>query len=97
MDYKTIVNSGEYALLKLTKPQVKNIIKRDGLFHGFMCGNNVNPFHIVEGWRLGSEFKVKSIDAFENQIKQLELGLTVYTPELGTYSHYYQIINENGA
>lgn len=88
----TIVNSGKYKLQKRTKAQVKKIIREEGKFDGFMCGNRVNPSHIADGWHLGVKIDPKTVDQFEDNVKELETGLNIYTPELGQYAHYYQVL-----
>lgn len=87
------IKSGKYELQKRTKTQVRNIIRDEGEFNGFICGNKVNPWHIADGWRLGVHINPKTIDQFENSVEKFETGLRVYTPELGEYAHYYRIVN----
>lgn len=92
---KIEVKSGNYQLQKMTKTQVRVAIKGGAPFHGFLCGNRVNPYHIADGWCLGMRIDPKDIDDFEQQVSDFETSLTVYTPELGQYPHFYQILEEN--
>lgn len=88
------VNSGGYRLRKMTKTQVKVAIQDDGYFNGFLCGNRINPKHIASGWHLGSKIEVDNVEDFETRADEFKTGLTVYTPQLGDYPHYYQVIDE---
>lgn len=87
--------SGKYQLRKMTKTQVKKIIQNNNKFHGFICGNKVNPVHIAEGWHLGAEIDMNDTDEFEKYVKSFETGLVIYTPGLGQYAHYYQIVDSS--
>lgn len=89
------ITSGTHKLRKMTKTQVRKTIQNEGEFHGFICGNKVNPAHIAEGWHLGSPLDMNDLDEFEKYVDGFATGLVVYTPELGTYPHYYQIINQD--
>lgn len=95
MNFKSVVRSGKYVLEKKTKTQVRKIINEKGVFKGFICGNKVNPFHLADGWGLGAHIVFENVDEFNEYVERFETGLNVYTPELGTYPHYYQIIEEN--
>ena len=88
----TIINSGKYNLRKLTRPQVQKVIISENVFNGFMCGNKVNSYHIADGWCLGHAVELTSIDDLNEQIEKMTTSLLVYTPELGSYPHYYQIM-----
>lgn len=88
-----IVQSGEHTLQKHTKPQVKKIIETEGQFKGYLCGNRVNPHHISDGWGLGYYIELDSVEKLESARESFETGLQVYTPDLGSYAHYYRIIN----
>lgn len=88
-----LVKSGKHTLQKLTKTQARNEIKKNGSFTGFLCGNRVNPSHIADGWYLGIETTCTTLPAFEQAVDQLELGLRMQGPELGTYAHYYKIVD----
>jgi len=87
-----IVESGRYRLHKCTKPQAIKIIKETGQFKGYLAGNRVNPFHIADGWGLGYAIDVSNIHEFEMECERFINGLNIYTPELGSYAHYYRII-----
>lgn len=89
-----LVTSGKYRLQKRTRSQVRAIIRKEGKFDGFMCGNKVNPTHIADGWHLGYRLTVNNLDDFENNVEKFETGLRVYTPELGAYAHFYRIIED---
>lgn len=89
------VKSGKYHLRKMTKTQVKMRIRDKGVFHGFMCGNKANPFHIADGWYLGMKVDITNIQELEDHVDSLTTSLNVYTPELGRYPHYYLIVSED--
>jgi len=91
---KIEVQSGKHRLRKMTKTQVRNSIRDEGRFNGFICGNRVHPAHIADGWHLGMRLDVDDIEQFETKVDSFETGLTVYQPELGQYPHYYQIIDD---
>lgn len=90
---KIEVKSGNFRLRKMTKTQVRNTIRDEGGFYGYICGNRVNPAHIADGWYLGMNIDVHDIEQFETQVNNFEMGLTVHQPELGQYPHYYQVID----
>lgn len=92
MNNKLRIQSGEKLLEKLTKTQVHKHIKETGSFKGYMCGNKVNPAHIADGWHLGFYVECDNIESFNQEFEKFDLGLHVYTPELGTYPHYYRIV-----
>lgn len=94
MKTQSLVRSGKYLLEKKTKTQVRKIIREEGIFKGFMCGNKVNPYHLADGWGLGTHVVFEDVNEFNKYVENFELGINVYTPELGTYPHYYQIIEE---
>lgn len=82
-------------LVKQTKAQVEATIRKGKHFKGYLCGNKVNPYHINNGWHLGYYIEVDSIDAFRKEVERFETSLWVYTPELGRYPHYYEIVDAN--
>lgn len=89
------VKSGKHRLRKMTKTQVKVAIRDTGWFHGYLCGNRVNPSHIADGWNLGLKVDTNDIKQFETMADDFKTNLSVYTPDLGEYPHYYQIINQS--
>lgn len=91
---KIEVKSGACRLRKMTKTQVRKSIRDTGWFHGYICGNRVNPAHIAEGWRLGMRIDMNDIQQFEKQVRDFETSLNMYFPEQGQHPHYYQIIDE---
>lgn len=88
-----IQKSGDVTLKKFTKTQVRKEIKQNGNFHGYLCGNRVAPSHVADGWHLGVGINCDTIKEFETAVTQFEQSLNVYTPELGSYAHYYQIVD----
>lgn len=88
------IKSGNVRLRKMTKTQVRVEIRDHGWFHGFICGNRVNPAHIAGGWHLGMRIDANDVKLFDTQASDFETSLTVHTPELGQYPHFYQIIDE---
>ena len=91
-----IIHSGDKVLQKYTKTQVSKSIREIGNFHGILVGNKVNHYHICDGWALGYEIDVTTIEEFNKKVKAFERGLSMAGDELGTYPHYYEIINEKG-
>lgn len=75
---------------KLTRTQVKAILKKEGSWRGYLAGNKVNPFHINDGWHLGQEVVFHSLDEMEKEAEAMLLSLCVYTPELGNRVAFYE-------
>lgn len=95
MIHKNIeIKSGKVRLRKMTKTQVRVEIRDHGWFHGFICGNRVNPAHIADGWHLGMRIDLNDVKLFDTQAADFETNLAVHAPELGQYPHFYQIIDE---
>lgn len=90
-----LVKSGSHTLQKLTKTQARNEIKNQGSFQGYLCGNRVNPAHIADGWHLGIETTCTTLEAFDQAVAQLERGLGIQGTELGTYAHYYKLVDDS--
>jgi hypothetical protein len=91
---KIEIKSGNVRLRKMTKTQARVAIRDHGRFHGFICGNRVNPAHIADGWHLGMRIDANDVKLFDTQAADFETSLVIYTPELGQYPHFYQIIDE---
>lgn len=93
MTHKNIPNeSRNHRLRRRTKKQVKNTIRNNGVFRGYICGSNVNPAHIAQSWNLGEEICMTDLDEFEAYMKEFEASLLHYAPGLGPHVHYYQIV-----
>lgn len=91
------VKSGKHRLRKMTKTQVRVEIRDRGWFHGYICGNRVNPAHIADGWHLGMRIDVNDIKQFDTQADDFGTSMAVHTPELGQYPHFYQIIDDTSS
>ncbi|WP_078598620.1 hypothetical protein [Evansella clarkii] len=92
LNQAVILNSGGLTLQKVTKAQVRKVIREKGSFRGFICGNRVNPAHINDGWHLGMQFEAKNVRDFQERVDNFEVGLRVHTQGLGSYAHFYQIV-----
>lgn len=90
-----IVKSGPHVLRKMTKTQVIKEIRDAGSWHGFLCGNRVNPAYIAEGWHLGMRADVTSETALRTLCDTFETGLKNDAAELEDYPHFYQIVTIN--
>ncbi len=71
----------------VTKPLARELYlaQKDVTF----CGNNVNSFHVFEGWQLGSTYCLSSYgpnSSFEDLVKNF---LFYLEPELGRYVVFY--------
>lgn len=88
------ITSGNITFQKLTKTGVKKIIKETGTFKGFCCGNNTNPAHLIDMWSLGIPLTVDSVEEFDVRVNKITTDLRNYTPELGSYLHYYQNVED---
>lgn len=72
---------------KLTKPQVKAKIKKDGKWEGIMVGNKVNHFHFEGGWHLGQNIVVND----EKELDDMSNTMLFYLPrELGNRIAFYE-------
>lgn len=73
---------------KVTKAQVKSIIKKDGCFDGFMVGCKVNSFHFFSGWNLCYNVKFENVEEVESTVSNWSYYNA--NSELGKYPSFYQ-------
>lgn len=73
---------------KLTKTQVKKIIRDTGKWAGYIVPCKVNTFHIVGGWGLGMKVEFTDLEEMEKTLN----SFTYYNcnSELGNYVAFYQ-------
>lgn len=74
---------------KVTKAQVKSIIKKEGCFNGFMVGCKVSEYHFFSGWNLCSNVKFETLSEVETTVN----SWLYYNSnnELGKYPIFYQV------
>ncbi|MGX1195792.1 hypothetical protein [Metabacillus sp. SLBN-84] len=89
---KTEIRSGALSFRKLTKTQVRSVIRNSGWFHGYLCGNRVNPSHLADGWNLGMKIDTNDLKQFETMVDDFQTNLSINTPDLGQYPHFYEIV-----
>lgn len=91
-----IIRHSKYTLRKLSKPNAKHAIRDNGFFRGFITGNFVNPLDLIADETLGLKVNVTTLQEFERKFDAMQDDLELYTPWLGKYPSYYQIIAEKG-
>jgi hypothetical protein len=74
------------ASVKETKTQVKKHLAQGKPWRGYICGNNVNPYHVASLSHCGDYIKVATIEEFEEVLSNF---LYYLEPELGRYASYY--------
>jgi len=72
---------------KLTKTQVKSLLKKGKAFEGFIVGNKVNPYHFFNGWHLAFNAKFESVEDLEKTVSNWNYYNA--NNETGMYCHYY--------
>lgn len=95
MTHKNIPSESRYyRLRRMTKEQVKETIRNNGSFHGFICGGSVRLEHIAQSWNFGEEIHMDDLEVFEAYMRDFETILFHYAPRLGPYASYYQIVRK---
>lgn len=82
------VNNGK-TYTKITKSQVKSMIKKGKSFKGFIVGCNVNQYHFFNGWYLAFTMEWDSLDKMESYVANWEYFNT--NSETGNYCHFYRL------
>lgn len=87
------ITSGQHKLKKLTKAGVTRLVRDTGWFHGYICGNKVDPKHLSDKRGLSMRVDTNSLVDLQVIIDEFEVELRVFTPELGSGLHYYHIVD----
>lgn len=91
--YKNIPSeSRNHQIRKRTKEEAKTLIEKNGFFHGYICGSNIQTNHIAQSWNYGEEIFAESVEAFLQHVKDIEQTLFSYAPDLGAVQ-YYQVLH----
>lgn len=64
---------------------IKREIKEHGIWYGYIVADNVNPYHVMEGWRLGAFVVVHDVES-------LRLNESAYL----YYNHDAELWNHRG-
>lgn len=74
---------------KVTFAQVKSIIKKEGMFKGFIVGNKVSSMHFFDGWALACTCELTSIEEAEQLRSRAEIQLE---SQLGSRVAWYEFV-----
>lgn len=72
--------------VKISKAQALKLLASGQSVNGFLVGNNVNPFHFFDGWRLACEVFCSNAKDFEGGWNSFHVYLD---PELGRGAALY--------